>query len=78
MDLMGPYMPSTPGRNRYLLVVIDDFTKFVETFTIRDANSVTIGRIIKDKVFTRYGMPAAIASGDGTCQNIVVALDVKF
>jgi hypothetical protein len=35
MDLMGPYVKSHPGGYTYLLVVIDDFTKWTEVFALR-------------------------------------------
>jgi hypothetical protein len=46
MDLMGPYVKSHPGAYTFVLVVIDDFTKWVEIFPLRDATAGRIGKVL--------------------------------
>lgn len=41
MDIMGPF-PRSTRQNKYLLVIVDYFTKWVEVFPMRAAKSTTI------------------------------------
>jgi hypothetical protein len=66
MDLMGPYVASHPGRYKNLLVLIDQFTKWVEIFPIREATSQCISKILEENVFSRFGRPKSIVSDNGT------------
>jgi hypothetical protein len=66
MDLMGPYVKSHPGGYTFLLVVIDDFTKWVEIFPLRDATAARIGKVLEENVFCRFGMPKYLVSDNGT------------
>ena len=38
MDIIGP-LPKTDRGNRYIIKVVDNFTKHVETYAIEDQNS---------------------------------------
>jgi len=44
MDITGPY-PLTPWKNRYLLMFIDNFTKYMEAFPIEDQTAETCARV---------------------------------
>ena len=46
-DYYGP-LPTGAGGVKYLLVMVDDFTKFVKLFTLRRATTTTTLRRIKD------------------------------
>ena len=35
-DLMGPISPGTDADNRYILVIVDHFTKWAEDFALKD------------------------------------------
>ncbi|XP_051155402.1 uncharacterized protein LOC127277975 [Leptopilina boulardi] len=64
LDLMGPYPLTTRG-NRFILVVTDLFTRWVEAFPIRNSNASTIIKILEDEVFSRFGYPHRILSDNG-------------
>ncbi|KAL7307106.1 hypothetical protein TKK_0000837 [Trichogramma kaykai] len=64
LDFMGPY-PTTPRKKRYLLVVTDCFTKWVEAFVIPDSSAKIIVSILENEVFTRWGYPRAIKTDSG-------------
>ena len=51
-DILGPLDATRRGR-RYILVVTDLFTKWVETFPLMDTTASTVGRKLA-KVFTRF------------------------
>lgn len=63
VDIVGP-LPPTPRHHKYLLVVIDKFTKFIELFPLRAATSKNIVDCMV-QVFCRHGTPAAISSDNG-------------
>ncbi len=60
IDLIGPFAKS-PKQNRTVLVIIDNFTKWIELFPLRDAKAKQIINCLK-KVFTTYGFPSTVIS----------------
>jgi transposase InsO family protein len=58
-------LPKTPRGNRYVLVVADYFTRWVEAFAVPDQRSETIARTLIDGVFTRHGFPLILHSDQG-------------
>ena len=63
-DILGP-LPRTPLGNRYILVVTDYFTKWVEIFAVPDQTAITCAAKILNEVVTRYGCPLDIHSDQG-------------
>ena len=64
IDLMGPF-PNTFHNKRFLFVVVDYFTRWIEVFSMRTTTSHDIAEILTNQVFTRYGMPKFILSDNG-------------
>lgn len=72
-DVMGPY-PTTPSRNRFLLVVTDHFSKWVELFPLRKLTA----KVIVDKlmeVFTRFGFPEQLITDNASYFTAKVFVD---
>ena len=69
---MGRHATSEHG-NRYIVVVTDLFSKWVEAFAIRDTTSTTLVTVLVDEVISRYGVPACIHSDQGTnlCSEVI-------
>ena len=65
IDVMGPFPRSAKG-NRYVLVVCDYFTKWVESFAMPNQEAETVARILVDEVICRFGVPYSIHSDQGT------------
>lgn len=63
-DIMGP-LPLTPRGNRYILVVTDYFSKWVEVFPITDQSAVTTATVLLNKVFSKFGCPINLHSDQG-------------
>ena len=49
LDILGPFVPSLRG-NQYVLVLVDQFTKWVECYPLPVQNAVTIERAVVAKV----------------------------
>ena len=63
-DIMGP-LPTTPRGHKYILVVTDLFSKWVEAFPLAATDSVTLAKILTDEVICRYGVPESLHSDQG-------------
>lgn len=63
-DIMGP-LPSSSKGNRYILVVTDLFTKWVEAFPLRSTESTVLATVLVDEIVCRYGVPVVIHSDQG-------------
>ena len=64
IDVMGP-LPITPRKNRYVLVITDHFTKWVEIFPIPDQTAVTCANILLNEIIARFGTPLDLHSDQG-------------
>ena len=64
IDLMGPFPRSKKG-NTMLLVTIDYYTKWVEMFPLRDGKAQRLSAVLKDEIFTRWGVPEFLISDRG-------------
>lgn len=63
-DVLGP-LPETERGNKFILVVTDNFTKWVEIFPIPDQTAVTCAEVILNEVIARYGCPYDLHSDQG-------------
>ena len=64
-DFVGP-SPITPRNNRFILVVTENFSKWVEIFAVADQSAVTTANVILNEVIARYGAPLSIHSDLGS------------
>ena len=64
LDILGP-LPSTDDGNKYILVVADYYTKFVEAYAIRDEQAHTVAQKLVEEFICRYGVPNEIHSDQG-------------
>jgi transposase InsO family protein len=54
MDVTGPYLLTQQG-NRYLVTFIDQFSRYVETFTFPDQTAKTLARVYATQIVTGHG-----------------------
>ena len=64
MDILGPFPPSESG-NHYILLMVDQFTKWVEIHPIPDQTAERMARIAVDQFFSRFGAPLQIHTDQG-------------
>ena len=63
-DFLGPF-PVTPRGNKYILVVTDSFTKWVEIFALPDQSAKRCVSVLLNEVIGRFGTPLSIHSDQG-------------
>ena len=63
-DILGPLPESNRG-NKYIMVVTDYFTKWVEIFALPDQQAETCADILMNDVIARYGCPYDLHSDQG-------------
>ena len=64
MDFKGPLPSET--RNKYLLTIVDEYSRFPFAFPCSDMSSATVIKHL-NQLFSIFGMPAFIHSDRGTC-----------
>ena len=65
MDLLGP-LPRTARNNRYILVIMDYYSKWVEAYPVEKADVATVADILIREVVCRFGTPEVIHTDQGT------------
>jgi len=66
IDITGPHPASNSGF-KYILTVIDHFSRWAEAFPIRNQEAVTVARVLCDQFISRFGCPRQILSDQGPC-----------
>jgi len=82
MDLAGPFPESTAG-NKYLLVVNDCYTRWVECYPLKNMEAKTVAEAFVTNFVSRYGVPLVVHSDQGRqfeselFQEMCSLLDIK-
>ena len=63
-DFLGPF-PVTPRGNKYIMVVTDTFTKWVDIFALPDQSAKRCANVLLNEVISRFGTPLSIHSDQG-------------
>jgi len=64
---MGPFPTSAEGKqNRFLLVILDELSKWVELFPIKEATIKKTAEILEDQIFCRFGTPKRIITDNAS------------
>lgn len=58
-------MPTSSSGNKYLLVVTNCFTKWVEAFPLKNIKAGTVAEVFVSQVVSRYGVPLEIHTDQG-------------
>ena len=65
VDFVGPW-PISTGGYRYILTVLDTWSRWLEAFPTKTASATEVTEILVKEIFTRYGLPERIHSDRGT------------
>ena len=61
---MGP-LPQTSSGNKYIVVVTDLFSKWVEAFPVKSTDTETLASLLVTEIVCRYGVPSYLHSDQG-------------
>ena len=64
IDVLGP-LPKTEAGNKYILIIADYFTKWVEAFLLPNQKAKTVADKLVNEVICRFGVPLMIHSDQG-------------
>lgn len=64
LDFLGPF-PASVNNNKYILVITDQFTKWVEAFAVTDQTSETTAKKLVEEFIARFGAPLEIHTDQG-------------
>ena len=64
LDVLGP-LPCTRMGNKYILIVADYFSKWVEAFPMPNQEACTVADLLVKEVVCRFGVPLLIHSDQG-------------
>ncbi|KAH7834736.1 hypothetical protein Vadar_019075 [Vaccinium darrowii] len=65
IDVIGKITPAASNGNKFILVAIDYFTKWVEAASYTTLTAVQVAHFIKQNIIYRYGVPQAFVSDNG-------------
>ncbi|XP_021999737.1 uncharacterized protein LOC110897289 [Helianthus annuus] len=65
VDIVGPF-PLAPGKLKYLIVVVDYFTKWVEAKPLAKLTAETAKKFLWEYIVCRFGLPLYLVSDNGT------------
>ena len=65
VDFIGP-LPESARGNRHILVLIDQFTKWIEVVPLPDQTASVTARAVVDNFFSRFGSAAQMVTDQGT------------
>ena len=64
MDILGP-LPVTARENKYVLVVGDYFTKWVEAYPMPNMEAKTVAELFVNQFIARFGVPDILHTDQG-------------
>ncbi len=64
LNTVGP-LPKTKSRNKYILVVVDHYSKWCESKAVVDHGAKTTAKFLEDDVICRYGIPKFVLTDNG-------------
>ena len=74
--MIGPITPKASNSHRFIFVVVDYFTKWVEAASYASVTKAMMARFIKKEIICRYGLSERIISDNGLNLNNDMVTDV--
>ena len=64
IDILGP-LPETDRGNKYIIVISDYFTRWVEAYPVPNHQAKTVAQKVTEEFFLRFGLPTTIHTDQG-------------
>ena len=77
MDILGP-LPTSDNENKYILIVSDYFTRWVEAYPITDQEDRSIADILTKEFVCRFGVPLLTHTDQGRNFESKVMVDKDY
>jgi hypothetical protein len=65
IDLVGPIVPCSERKHRYILTVVDYATRYPEAVALTNIDTITVAEALVD-IYSRMGVPEEVLSDNGT------------
>ena len=65
MDVISPIDPAASNGNRFILVAIDYFTKWVEVASYKSVTKKVVADFVRNNLICRFGVPESIITDNG-------------
>ena len=65
LNFLGPFTPSSSG-NEYILMVVCQFSKWIEAYPVKDCRTETVVRLLVDNFISRFGCLSQIHTDQGS------------
>jgi transposase InsO family protein len=65
LDLQGPHIPSALGANKYLMVLIDHYSGWIEAYPIPNKRNETVWERLRNDYVPRHGAPRVLITDQG-------------
>ena len=75
IDHVGPF-PTTNNGKKYILVIIDRFTRYAEAIAVDDINAIETAKIIIDYIICRHGVMIILTSDRGSAFTAHIAGEI--
>jgi len=72
IDTSGPFKETLSG-NKYIIAFVDESTKWVEAFPVRNKTAEIVANLLLDEIIPRFSFPYQIRSDNGTefCNQVI-------
>ena len=64
LDLLEPF-PESRNRNKYVLSIVDQLTRWVELYPTKNMEAITIAKVFVNEFVSRYGLSRQILTDQG-------------
>ncbi|KAK3097999.1 hypothetical protein FSP39_015198 [Pinctada imbricata] len=64
LDILGPFPKSAKG-NKYILVLVDQFSKWTECYPLPDQSAESIAEVLVKEFIARFGVPLELHTDQG-------------
>ncbi|XP_015075474.1 uncharacterized protein K02A2.6-like [Solanum pennellii] len=76
MDVIGPIEPTASNRHRFILVVIDYFTNWVEAASYKSDTKKVVADFVCNNLICRFGVPESIITDNGANLNNLLMREI--